>query len=205
MRVYAETNFVLEIVLEQGECGACEDLLALAERGEISLAIPAFGLVEPITTLRRRSGERSRVARELESHVREIGRTLSLAADAASNDLAALLVRSAQRAEDRYRSARERIMAIADVLPLGGDAIADAERLDRELDLTLSDALILASVLASVLGDDRLGREPTWFANRNTKDFDEPRVVALLMQRQCKLLRSFSDVLALVGSISKQE
>lgn len=194
MRVYAETNFVLEIVLEQAECGACEELLNLAEQGTISLAIPAFGLVEPITTLRRRSGERSRVAREVESHVREIGRTLSLAADAASNDLAALLVRSAQQAEDRYRSARQRIMAIADVPPLEGAAILEAERIRVELDLTLSDALILASVL----GDARLGQEPTCFANRNTKDFDEPKVVALLMQRQCELLRSFSDVLAFV-------
>lgn len=198
MRVYVETNFVLEVVLEQAESAACERLIALAESGELSLAIPAFGLVEPIATLRRRSGERKALAARVENVVREIGRTLSFAAAAASNELAALLVQSADEGEQRYRSVRERLTRVAQVLPLDGSTIDEAERLTAELDLERSDALILASVL----GDAQLGSAPSCFPNRNTKDFDDPKVVDLLKQRQCKLLRSFADALAFVGDPS---
>ena len=57
MRVYVESNFVLELVLEQEQHLACREIVRLAEAGIIELVVPAFGLLEPYMTLHRRHRE----------------------------------------------------------------------------------------------------------------------------------------------------
>ena len=54
MRVYVETNFVLELVLEQEDGPACESILRSAEIASITLALPAFSLAEAASSLARR-------------------------------------------------------------------------------------------------------------------------------------------------------
>lgn len=51
MRVYVETNFVLELALRQEQNESCEALLRLAEASRIGLVVPAFSLLEPYATL----------------------------------------------------------------------------------------------------------------------------------------------------------
>jgi hypothetical protein len=60
MRVYAESNFVLEIVLEQEQHQACEELVSLASAGSIELVLPAFALLEPYQTIVRRKDDGKR-------------------------------------------------------------------------------------------------------------------------------------------------
>jgi hypothetical protein len=48
VRVYAESNFVLEIVLAQEQHAACKDFVTLADRHEVELVLPAFSLFEPL-------------------------------------------------------------------------------------------------------------------------------------------------------------
>jgi hypothetical protein len=56
-------------------------------------------------------------------------------------------------------------------------------------------------VLASVLRDARLGLTPSCFLNRNTKDFDDPAIVAELARRQCKLIGHFDHGLGYIRSM----
>ena len=58
MRVYVETNFVLELVLGQEQAQACHEILALAESGLIDLVVPAFSILEPYQRLMRRKRDR---------------------------------------------------------------------------------------------------------------------------------------------------
>jgi hypothetical protein len=44
MNVYVESNFVLELALLQEEHETCENILALCERAEAKLVLPAFCL-----------------------------------------------------------------------------------------------------------------------------------------------------------------
>ena len=53
MRVYVESNFVLELVLEQEQHQACEEILTLAASRTIELALPAFALIEPYESMVR--------------------------------------------------------------------------------------------------------------------------------------------------------
>ena len=50
MNIFAETNFVIEVALEQQEVAACEVLLQLAAEQRIRLLVPAYSFVEPHET-----------------------------------------------------------------------------------------------------------------------------------------------------------
>jgi hypothetical protein len=46
VKVYVETNFVLELALEQAQHAECEEILRLAESKSVEIALPAFSFVE---------------------------------------------------------------------------------------------------------------------------------------------------------------
>lgn len=64
MIVYVETNFVLELALGQEQSDSCREILRLAQSENLSLAVPAYSLMEPYETLIRdaRVGNRWRVS-----------------------------------------------------------------------------------------------------------------------------------------------
>jgi predicted nucleic acid-binding protein len=65
MRVYVESNFLLELVLEQEQHHACEELLTLAASRTIELALPAFALIEPYESMVRDERDGSLLAQSL--------------------------------------------------------------------------------------------------------------------------------------------
>lgn len=98
MRVYAESNFVLEIALEQEQHGACEDLVRLASDAAIELVLPSFALLEPYHTLVRRRSEGHGLQLQLQAQATQLERTASIAADAPRLREAADLVLRADQA-----------------------------------------------------------------------------------------------------------
>ena len=58
MIVYVESNFVLEVALEQEQSSSAEAILELAESRKITLAFPSFALSEPFATVMHRNKER---------------------------------------------------------------------------------------------------------------------------------------------------
>lgn len=189
MRVYVEANFILELVLQQEEYESCEALVALAESKQITLVAPSFSFVEPYTTLRGRAATRRRLSDELTRELREIARTRVHAEAVASTTLPALLVQSANDAQQGLLALTMRLVPLVDVLPLGALTLLEGERLRRDFGLTYPDAIVLAGVLL----DPRLGGAPSCFLNRNTKDFDDPGIVDTLRVKHCKLLPGFAE------------
>ena len=55
MIVYVETNFVVEVALEQEEHGEASASIALAEKGDVELAFPNFILAEILRTTEERA------------------------------------------------------------------------------------------------------------------------------------------------------
>ena len=74
MIVYVESNFILEIALEQNQATAAESILALAESGQIELAFSAFALSEPFSTITRRWKERDRLLESTGLELQQIAR-----------------------------------------------------------------------------------------------------------------------------------
>lgn len=193
MRIYVESNFVLECVLEQGQSEACVELLSRAVRGETQLCVPAFCLLEPFTTLQRRGVERNRLREDLERHLREVRRTKSLSDDARRSDVSSLLLRAANEAEKRFREVRQDLLQFATVLPLDVTALLRAEEFERQYGLALPDAVVLATVVVDLERDPM----PGCFVNRNTKDFDDPDIRELLADGGCRFAGSFPEGLAI--------
>jgi predicted nucleic acid-binding protein len=195
VRVYVESNFVLEIAFEQEQHAACEEIVRLAEtERSISLAIPSFCLAEPSFTLKRREDAQKALARQLEGELREFRRTPSFGRDAEWATVTRDLLLSAQDASRRFESVSHRLIAAARVLPMTAEVVGDGWTLRNALALSSPDALVLASILA----DPELGRGPSCFLNKNRKDFDEPTIVGMLREKNCRLMTSFADGLSRV-------
>ena len=111
MRVYAESNFVLEIVLEQEQHKACEELVSLAANQSIDLVLPAFALLEPYQTIVRREREGKGLRRELDVRATQLERTASMTADVPRlRDASDILVRAAQETWKRFLDVRTRLV-----------------------------------------------------------------------------------------------
>lgn len=114
MRVYAESNFVLEIVLQQEQHQACEALVDLATRHRIELVLPGFALLEPYQTLVRREKEGKQLRQQLSSRAKQLERTASIAADVPGLYRSSeLLVRAEQEASKRFRDTRASLLTVA--------------------------------------------------------------------------------------------
>src|SRR5262245_6794909 len=74
MIVAVETNFVLQLALEQEEGAEARSMLNLAARGQIRLVIPACALFEPYETLERRHRKRDRLLGEFRREISELAR-----------------------------------------------------------------------------------------------------------------------------------
>lgn len=61
MIVYVESNFIVQLALQQEEVVDAESILKLAQSGDIELAFPTFAISEPFSTITYRGIERRRV------------------------------------------------------------------------------------------------------------------------------------------------
>lgn len=193
MRVFVESNFVLELAHQQEQYKACEQILGLARAKAIRLSVPAFALFEPYTTLERRQKERRELSDKVKAMVRELSRSEPLAEAARQNELGALLVDSIDFAAKAFASARESLLNHAEILALEAQTFRDAS--DWTDQLSLPDALVFASVFRAL----ETGTGPACFITRNSKDFNDPLIKTVLEKHNCDLLFSFEVGLGVVN------
>lgn len=191
MRVYVETNFLLEWVLEQAETAEVERIVEMAAEGTIELLVPAACLLEAYVAMRGREARRRDLLRRLDQDLGDLGRSLSLRSEASA--LRGIVARSNVSMQSRYESLRTRVLAVAKTVALDDDIARSAMACEGTFALTVPDAIVFACVLA-----DLAGRPPrrAIFATRNSKDFDTPDVRAALAARHCDLLFTFSSACA---------
>jgi predicted nucleic acid-binding protein len=189
VRVYVESNFVLEIVLEQEQHQACKEVLDLATNQTIELVLPAFALLEPYESMVRDERDGKVLAQSLRASANMLKRTASLAAEVQRlHDAGDLLVQAAQQAWTRFHNLRMTLVDVAQILVIDAATLREASNLTAAFGLDLPDAVMLASVLA----DAGAQRSPSVFINRNRKDFDND-VKARLAHVHCDLIWSFND------------
>lgn len=191
MRVYVETNFVLELVLLQEQSPSCEQICAWAEAGRIELVTPAYALVEPLDTLRRRHAERVRLAQATEQHLRLLRRTGAFAKEVGELlGTTGLLIQSADFEDSRLHEVQHRLLRAGRVPQLDGPVIERASAIRRRLGLSGQDSLVYASVINDLMLNPAA---LACFLNRNSKDFEDPEIDEELVRVNCKVLSSFID------------
>jgi predicted nucleic acid-binding protein len=193
LNVFVETNFVIEVALEQQEASSCERLLALAEEGAIRLLLPAYSLVEPHETLTRRHLEREALRSRVSNELTQLARSTPLVERvAASQEIVKLLVDSAEYETKRIEQVKQRVCTIAEVLPLDVNVLRTAVECQNKFDLSPQDAVVYASIRAHLERDHTSG---SCFISRNPGDFDDPDLRQDLLGFDCKYFSSFSTAL----------
>lgn len=191
MTVYIESNFVLEQSLQQEECDSCAEIIDLASRGRVRLAVPAFSLAEPHVAILGKEKARSRLSNDLRRHLVEIGRSKPhRGVPATFEALASVLIESAQFERDGLRDTISGLLRTADVISLDAGILRSAVDIQMEFDMSGQDAFVLASVLAHL---NLHHPEESCFLNRNTRDFDDPDVREKLEACGCKFFGKFED------------
>jgi hypothetical protein len=103
VRIYVETNFVLELAFQQEQFASREKILQLCEAGQAQLVIPAYSLAEPHEKLSRQANSRRDLQQMLDAELRQLGRTESYMNRLKSiQDIASLLVQSNEEERQRF-------------------------------------------------------------------------------------------------------
>lgn len=190
MIVYVESNFVLELAFMQEEHEYCEEIISLAEIGNIGLVLPAFSIGEPYEAWVRRSKRRQELYNSLVTETQELSRSKPYQESSKElRELTNLLVQSGEEEKRRLDEALDRILNIAEIIPIGLETIRAAISFQKSRSLKPQDSIVYASVLQHL---KEAPTEPKCFITRNAKDFFNPDIVNELATYDCKLLVSFS-------------
>lgn len=186
MIVYVESNFVLELAFLQEEYESCQDVLSLAESGEVDLVIPAFSVGEPYEVLIRRANRRTELHRLLTTELRELSRSKpysDLVREA--NLINTLLISSGTDEKQRLDEILRRILEVADVITIRASTMKSAIESQQSLNLSPQDSIVYASVLDHLSSADS---GPKCFLNRNSRDFDNSDIQDELTRYECQLI-----------------
>jgi hypothetical protein len=203
MIVVVETNFVIELVLQQEQSTACEEILALCSSSAAAqLAIPAFSVIEAGTTFERIRGQRRVfVQQDVSRFARESGRAKILQRfEKIVRELDAELVRAEIDEAARWLDFRVRTLAGMVVISINGDMLEEtvALELGREID-RFPDAVVFASVkayLAKIRASD--ADQPACFVSRDKKAFRRSVLVKQLHRLNCAYIDSFDSAVAYI-------
>jgi predicted nucleic acid-binding protein len=190
MNVYVESNFVLELALLQEEHESCERILSICENGKVQLILPAYSIAEPYETLARRDKSRNQLAQNVRVELRQLGRSKPYKTETdAFQAVVSLLVRSGEEEKQRLFQTRDRLLKVAEVIPLAKDILASAAFLQTKHGISPQDAIVYASMVQHL---DLTGPAKCCFLN-NDRDFSDPDIEDTLTKRGCRMLFSFSN------------
>jgi predicted nucleic acid-binding protein len=169
LKVFVESNFVLELALQRKDHESCTTLLDLAAQGRIAVFMPAFCVGETYGAIRRQANARNKLGAEL---VKELG------------ELARSRPYSGSRAE--FQGLIDLLLQVKET---EREQLNEALHSQGSLGLSPQDSMIYASVLARLETDPA---EASCFVTQDS-DFSIPDVKRALEGYRCKLLPRFSD------------
>ncbi len=199
MIVYVESNFVLELALEQTEARAATTILDLAEAGVLELVIPNFSLSEPFTTVGQYRSQTNAVVELLQNQINHLQRSARHRSLVSSLVTArTLLAQIADEDLDLLEDTVERLLTTVEIAELNAEVFKQARRYETRYDLTPKDAVIYATIVAD------LGRQPTsvpkCFTSRDAAAFLGAEIKAELRSYNCRVITHFDQALLYMQS-----
>lgn len=197
MIVYVESNFVLELALEQEEFESCYEILDLARRDRIELIIPAYCFVEPLVAWARRSTNRRLLLEQISAEQNQLSRSeanLELVQDL--RRLTSDLAKVTEEEGSRLTRILDDLTSIVQISSLDPNVIVSSSDIRQRLSLGPQDAAVYASVIAHVTSQDR--GEEKCFLNSDAKDFMIPEIQDELKSYNCVLIPKFDDGLGFI-------
>lgn len=191
MIVYVESNFVLEIALEQEQISATYAILALAESGKIKLAIPSFALSEPFEGVMRERRERNSLRLSLmkalsnlersEPH-KQVIRELKPVAD--------ILKIAHVRQLDLLHTTFNKLLSVGECIECNAACFIEALQYQKSLDLSPQDSIIYSTLVADL--KSRPLSEVKCFLSRDKRAFDSKHAIRTeLNANNCRYIGNF--------------
>jgi len=195
MIVYVESNFILEIALEQKESKEARAILSLAEIGKIQLSFPDFALSEPFTSILQLKSQRESfnassqiTLKQLkQSELSEMHNQVISALPPVMNLLTQLWIREL----DILHSTVELMLEVGQSIQTNAANFKQALMYQGQLGLQPKDSIIYSSVIADLRR--QTNEIDKCFLNRNIKDFNDPDIITELRSFNCHYVGSFTQ------------
>ena len=185
MNVYVESNFILELALEQEQYESCQSIVELGIQQKIHLVLPAFSIAETYETVIRRAKQREKLTREIVQEIQQLSRSKSYKERSQIlQTVTSLFARSVEEEQTRLNTTLQTILQIAETIPLSHVILTEATTFQSTFDFRPQDAIVYASVLQHL---NTTSGQAHCFLNRNSKDFDDPEIIESLNVFQCKI------------------
>lgn len=198
MILCVETNFILELAFARNEHETCEQILSLAEKQTIEVAIPAYSLGEVYEAWTRRARQRRELCEQLDRELRELARSKPYRQSSSEMQLVSqLLARSTDEERQAIDEAANKILRLAVVIPTTRDVLNAAMQLQTSRELSPQDSIVYASVLYHL---EHSLKQSRCFVTKNSKDFISPNIESDLVARNCKLLTRFENALGFINA-----
>jgi predicted nucleic acid-binding protein len=199
MIVYVESNFILEVVLQQEQAGAAEEILRLAEERRIEIVFPTFSLIEPYWTIEHRGKQRESLCKDLGVELNQVRRSATHKELVSNLESARQTMLKLERHEhNSLESTTRRILSIGKAVEIGQHVFEGALAHQGRYGLSLLDAVVFSAVLSDLVRRGDPG--PKCFVSKDKGDFFDPGVGAELTSHNCRYISSFEDALKFIRS-----
>lgn len=195
MIVYVESNFLLEMALEQEQCSFAHTIVSLAANCQIELAYPSFVLSEPIESIMRARRERNITQKSLENIIDGLERSESHKQNVDH------LEKSIEILENVHGSQAALLCIILEQLLHAGRCMSidlasfrEASAYQRNLKLSLQDSIIYSAMIADLKNQPQ--DEVKCFLSRDHRAFGsdaDQRIKTELAKYNCRYIGSFSQ------------
>lgn len=196
MIVYVESNFILEIALEQEQLLAAESIMALAEKNSVKLAFPSFVLSEPFERLMRERRERNLLHNSLVKSLTNLQRSephKNIMRD--MEPVIRILTEAHFKQLERLHSTVEKLLAVGECINVNAAYFNNALIYQQNLGFSPQDSIIYATVVADL--QTRPGDEEKCFLSRDRKAFgredDDRSIKTELVSYNCRYIGSFAQ------------
>jgi PIN domain. len=171
--VAVETNFILQLALQQEQAEQAERILKLAEDKKIEIAIPACAFPEAYTKLVGLSKLRNKLLDDLRRELKQMARSkVHASLEQTSKDITDALATTGTQFADDLDKIANRLRACATIIPLTSEVTKVMSYLELLFDLEPGDAFIYASVESYL--DTRKDEQKVFVTT--DKDFEVTRV-----------------------------
>jgi len=195
MKVYVETNFLVEVALAQEESASCEEILSLSEAGSAQLIFPAFCVPEAYHVLVGRHLGRVRFLNQIDEQLAQLQRSATFKASAELAAVQRSLTTSTQDEEARFRSCVNRLIAAARLVPLTSEVLKLSHSWQNKSGLKLPDSVVLASVTFDLQESQH---DAACFVTRDKGVTEDPDIRNHLHSLKCELKHRFAAGLGYV-------
>jgi hypothetical protein len=193
MIVYVESNFVLEVALEQEQFPAADAILKLAESGKITIAFPSFALSEPFATIMHRDRERTELHNRLTASLGQLRR--SETHKQTIHDLQPLLItlrNAVNREFDLLHAMVSRLLKAGKPIELDEFCLEQALSYQVLFGFKPQDSIIYSTVIADM--QRKASTEARCFLSRDKLAFStNPGIKPELATYNCRYIGNFAQ------------